>query len=501
MSIGVDRGAQSDDIRSAASIKKDDNLAHLIRIFTDPSAKCRDPAYRKIRPNTPLDPEVEAWTDGSCLHGGTENARTGSGVWYGEHDPRNASLRVPGKVQSNQVGELVAVLHTVQTTSPFAPLKVTTDSEYVINGLTKHLQDWEERGWIGVANSLLWRVLVADLRQRGAPFMIRWVKGHSGDIGNEGADRLAGEGALKNEFDDLKLVINAKFNLTGAQLSKMTQARAYQAIREKKVIVDTDRRGTAERLAMTKGAAGDNWGQEPDSATIYKALQHKDISRPIRTFLWKATHKAQKIGEHWERMGEKFTNWGECKVCEGKITECMQHILLECDAPDAKTVWALAEKLWQKKMKDGWPELRNIGSIIASTTPNFRTEEGKIMAGANRLYKILITESAHLIWKLRNKRIFRGPDDEEFSSSTETHNRWVRAINTRLELDIAMTNKKFERSGAIPRRRVLQTWRGVLKDEKSLPSDWIRSRGVLVDIERKERPAGRNQTVDTNEPP
>jgi len=50
------------------------------------------------------------YTDGACINNGYENARAGSGVWYDDNDPRNLSARVAYKEQSNQTGELVAVL-------------------------------------------------------------------------------------------------------------------------------------------------------------------------------------------------------------------------------------------------------------------------------------------------------------------------------------------------------------------------------------------------------
>lgn len=136
-----------------------------------------------------------------------------------------------------------------------------------------------------------------------------------GDTGNKGADKLAGEGALKEVFEVLNLTIAEGFNLTGAQLSCMTQSRAYTAIRETKELKITERRDTTERLAMTKGTAEETWGQEPEDETIFKAVHHKDLGRLIRNFLWKMLHKAQKIREHWEKMGKIFANWGKCQVC------------------------------------------------------------------------------------------------------------------------------------------------------------------------------------------
>ncbi|KZP26706.1 hypothetical protein FIBSPDRAFT_732057 [Athelia psychrophila] len=131
----------------------------------------------------------------------------------------------------------------------------------------------------------------------------------------------------------------------------------------------------------------------------------------------------------------------------------------------------------------GWPELKKAGSIVASSMAMFKSDDGKVLAGANRLYRILISESAHLIWKLRNKCLFDPKPNEEFTKPTrnEIHNKWVRAINNRLTLDIVMTHDKYE-TNTIPWRKILQTWRRTLHNKKNLPSDWTRQSGVVVGI-------------------
>ncbi|KAJ7441168.1 hypothetical protein B0H11DRAFT_2204861 [Mycena galericulata] len=62
------------------------------------------------------------------------------------------------------------------------------------------------------------------------------------------------------------------------------------------------------------------------------------------------------------------------------------------------------------------------------------------------------------------------------ASEQEIHNRWLHAINERIEIDRNLTNHlKF----------VLETWKGVIKDEDKLPDDWLRGPEVLVGIAPK----------------
>jgi len=199
-------------------------------------------------------------------------------------------------------------------------------------------------------------------------------------------------------------------------------------------------------------------------------------------------HNAQKLGKYWLRSKEN-AHWANCHFCNE--TDSMDHILTECTAPEVKIIWKLAEILWRKKM-DTWPAINNTGAVLACAMIDFTTPQGKSLTGANRLYRIIISESAYLIWKIRCKRLFeKGPHDEPISEK-EIHNRWVKTINNRLDLDRSMTNKKFEEK-AIPRRKVLKTWRKVIKNEKNLPSDWTKINGVIVSIGQMERHANENQ--------
>lgn len=152
----------------------------------------------------------QVWTEGACLNQGTEEVSTGASNYFGPNSEKNKVFRIPGSDQSNNIGELIGIIKAVDTVTPFTPLDIITDSKCVMDGVTTNLQDWEEKGWIGVENSKQFRALVAKLRARGALTRFKWIKGHSGDPGNKAADKLAGEGARKEIFDEINLEIDKK---------------------------------------------------------------------------------------------------------------------------------------------------------------------------------------------------------------------------------------------------------------------------------------------------
>jgi ribonuclease HI len=96
---------------------------------------------------------------------------------------------------TNNKAELTAVLDLLQQTAHLADdLHVYCDSSFVINSVTKWMSGWKRRGWrkgdgSPVVNVEIMKAL--DLAMAGRRVEFAWVKGHSGHVLNEAADRLA----------------------------------------------------------------------------------------------------------------------------------------------------------------------------------------------------------------------------------------------------------------------------------------------------------------------
>lgn len=112
-----------------------------------------------------------------------------------------------------------------------ANLDIELDSKYMLNLVTRDLQKNEDAGYIDNANADLARITVERLQARRTKSRLVWVKSHSGQARNKGADRLAGE-AANAALLPLNMSSCPSLQVSGAKLMVMTQAMAYKAIRK-----------------------------------------------------------------------------------------------------------------------------------------------------------------------------------------------------------------------------------------------------------------------------
>ncbi|KAJ7155938.1 hypothetical protein C8R43DRAFT_1125843 [Mycena crocata] len=401
---------------------------------------------------------IDVYTDGSAINNGRDNARAGAGVYFGEGDPRNMAIRIPDAVgKTNNVGEMVAIKTAADECLPEIP----------------NLRKWEDGGFFGVENGKLIQATVASLRRRKAKTTFKKVQAHVGIPGNEAADELANNGSAKLVPDTVSVKPAAAFTLPGAKLQAMTQSSAYKIIRKLKMNKGTyqrklARKATTENMAYAKAATDDN-DEVASAKTIWKSTRHKDVSRSIRFFLWMLIHDGYKVGKHWDNI-PGHEDKGPCSVC--RESETMQHILTRCKGSGQEQVWELASEIWKLKTGEDLPK-PVMGQIMACAAIKRRD------AGTSRLFRIVVSESAHLIWRIRCERVLK---EEPVPTRNELHNRWMRAINGRLQMDCELTNKRKYEKKALLKEVVQNTWSKVLKDETNLPKDWTRETGVLVGI-------------------
>ena len=217
---------------------------------------------------------------------------------------------------------------------------------------------------------------------------------------------------------------------------------------------------------------------EISPATVWKGIRHEDIRLPITDFLWKSLQGALKCGTYWDNIPD-LAHRALCRNC--RCTDSPEHILLQCEEPGQRTVWTLAKNIWQRKGLP-WPQL-TLPVILRASTWHWNNNLDPVTAdGAARLWRIIITESTYLIWKLRCERVIGHAEETEWTHSVQAiTNRWTYAINARLTLDRAMTRAKPPQKRLIA-KRVLATWSKTLEKETELPENWYSTTRVLVGI-------------------
>ncbi|KAJ7192870.1 ribonuclease H-like domain-containing protein, partial [Mycena pura] len=136
---------------------------------------------------------LEVYVDGSCFNNGRENASAGAGVYWGPNHPWNVALRVPDN-QTNNRGEVYAVLSALRRAYLDQTLHIWSDSEYTMETIAIRAPDEASHGWKCI-NGDLFREIAALIKARQAAIVIIQVKGHSGNVHNDAADALAKEGA------------------------------------------------------------------------------------------------------------------------------------------------------------------------------------------------------------------------------------------------------------------------------------------------------------------
>lgn len=136
---------------------------------------------------------VEIFTDGAC------RGNPGPGGW-------GAILRFKGKEKTLHGGErettnnrmeMMAAISALESLTRPCRVHLTTDSQYVMKGITEWMANWKKRGWKTagrqpVKNVDLWQRLDKALTQHEVTW--EWVRGHTGHPENERADELANQG-------------------------------------------------------------------------------------------------------------------------------------------------------------------------------------------------------------------------------------------------------------------------------------------------------------------
>jgi len=136
---------------------------------------------------------VELFTDGAC------RGNPGPGGWgvLMRYQGTDKTLFGGEKETTNNRMELMAAIMALESLSRPCQVRLTSDSKYVLQGITEWIDGWKKKGWKNAArkpvkNADLWKRL--DKAREAHEIDWQWVKGHSGHDENEIADELANQG-------------------------------------------------------------------------------------------------------------------------------------------------------------------------------------------------------------------------------------------------------------------------------------------------------------------
>ncbi|MBC7961884.1 MAG: ribonuclease HI [Steroidobacteraceae bacterium] len=135
---------------------------------------------------------VEIFCDGACS-GNPGPGGYGAILRYGKHEKE---IRGGAKETTNNRMEMSAAIEALRLLTRPCQVTITTDSQYLVKGMTEWIAGWQRRGWRNskkepVLNRDLWEQLLALSQPHSVQW--NWVRGHDGHAENERCDQLARE--------------------------------------------------------------------------------------------------------------------------------------------------------------------------------------------------------------------------------------------------------------------------------------------------------------------
>ena len=148
--------------------------------------------FARSKKGRSLMPEVDIFTDGAC------RGNPGPGGWAALLRSQGVEKMFSGaepETTNNQM-ELMAAIQGLEALKRTSSVTLTTDSQYVRQGITQWIHGWKRNGWKTsqkqpVKNKELWQRLDAAVENHDVQW--QWVKGHSGHVENERVDQAANE--------------------------------------------------------------------------------------------------------------------------------------------------------------------------------------------------------------------------------------------------------------------------------------------------------------------
>jgi ribonuclease HI len=144
----------------------------------------------------PNEQVVEIFTDGAC------SGNPGPGGWAALLRYKGVEKQLSGgepRTTNNRM-EMIAAIKALEALTKPSKVRITTDSQYLMRGITEWIHNWKKRGWINsqkqpVKNAELWKWLDSVASRHTVEW--HWVRGHNNHVENELVDTLARKAMTK----------------------------------------------------------------------------------------------------------------------------------------------------------------------------------------------------------------------------------------------------------------------------------------------------------------
>jgi hypothetical protein len=484
-----------------AKITTKGGLTDLFRIFGPDNI---DDDFKREWINPETNNHLQVGTTHSISQNFPSETERRTAISYELNTTGGNSYRIPGSIGPTG-GAALAIRKASGLAQPNKALLIQTTDKRIIEALTTKRRALEDTGFINETERTQVQDTIADLllRNNVTAFQLHHKNRthHSRKMPEMLSDTIqkAKRAIKENQIKGLEQMnlppIIPLPTTQSAKLKSITQSLAYRGIRNKKEMNLEERRRTKRNIKTAQSEAHRCFGTTPKEKTIWKGTRHRDFSMSTRNFLWKITHDAFQIGSQWLRdsYSNEYRRRAYCSWDNDEI-ESLDHILQDCSAPGQKLIWKLAKKLWEtNSRRNAWKQ-PSTGLVIACGTATFgRPRESQRANGEDRLFRILIAESAHLIWKIRCNRVIN--NENRGDSNKKVLNRWLRVMNDRMKLDLRLTHKRYGKKG-IPLQLAQDTWGKVVTDNSKPIKTWVINSEGLVSIGLELEEGGEGESDD-----
>ncbi|EJD35548.1 hypothetical protein AURDEDRAFT_75169 [Auricularia subglabra TFB-10046 SS5] len=445
-------------------LDRGEHAAHYYRLFvhrlaidgaTAAETIQREPASREVVPQS-LD-AVTVYVAGALDHTRTACPTGGMGIMFPDGEGQDFAGSCPGAPHTHASSTALAVAMAVSLAPRGAPLHMVTRSRQVARMLTTDLRRHEDRGWMDTpGDSDSFRLAAAALRSRVAETTFTTVSKPALKEWPELKDtikmaKVASDVGAAVDFDTDAL---APFDAVGMAVVGITQREALRAIKHTTLPPHDYRRATRQNILEIQSSLLDRCDFAPTDWQVWTGLRSRDLSRGARNFLWRAIHGAHKMGAYFSKMPQPWKAYEKCATCG--CLETLFHVLFECPDTHSDRIWESAQELlWHR----GICKSIDLGTVLGCASVRLRGDHVYRDLAAERAFRIVVSETAFFLWKLRcEKRIQHAEEPAWGISDEDALARWTALLRNRISMDVLLSDANRFKNLALRAGLANSTW-------------------------------------------